>query len=1131
MKRYTNIFCALMALMLFAFGCGTQNDHVADQTENTDSQTFNPSVPPLFKVLSNDLTGVHFINTIVEDLENNLQYDQYYYNGCGVAVGDIDNDGLPDLYFTGNNDRNKLYHNEGDFKFTDITYNAGVDGGRTWCTGVTMVDINYDGYIDIYVCRGATLEKDADKRRNLFYINNGDLTFTERGAEYGLDDPGYSVQAAFFDYDLDGDLDMYLTNRPNQFKMGFEKRIEVMQFPEDEVTDKLFRNNGDGTFTNVSEIAGIKNYGHGLGVGAGDLNGDGYPDIYVANDYEAPDFYYMNNGDGTFTEMGKVALKHGSLFGMGSDIADINNDGLLDIFVADMTAEDNLRQKTLMAAMDPEKFWSYVDYGFHYQYMRNTLHLNNGNGSFSEIGLLAGIPNTDWSWTALLADYDNDGFKDLAITNGYLKDMMDKDYQKALRKLVDEKQGHITLEDREKILPFHRAKSYLFQNNGDLTFTDMSNDWNFNIEGYSSGAAYADLDNDGDLDFVINNINDQASILENLARNNGSNNFLRINLIGDKQNLMGYGAKVSIETEEGMQFCELYATRGYQSSVEPVIHFGLGKVSTVHSINVVWLDGMVSTLTDIAVNQEIEIDKKDAVMADPIQEKRHQLVTEVSGEYGIDWKHKENLYDDYAIESLLPHKMSRFGPNVAVGDINGDGLEDFYVGGASWQPGQMFIQNENGTFDHWQDELWQKDKGFEDIGILIFDADMDGDNDLYVVSGGNEFPANSPLLRDRLYINDGTGNFKRDNDRIPQISTSGSCVISADYDKDGDLDLFIGGRVLPATYPYPANSHILQNNNGYFTDVTARIAPDLVKPGLVTSAVWTDFNGDNAMDLIIVGEWMPITFFKNNKGNFENVTASMGLPVSTGWWNKIISVDLDKDGDQDYVLGNLGLNYKYRVTEKEPLHIYCKDFDNTGTLDIVLGYYNQNICYPVRGRQCTYEQMPFIQQKFPTYHAFGSATLFDVYGEALNDALHYEANNFASSQLMNNGDGSFELIQLPIEAQFSSVFGIIAKDFDNDQDIDLILAGNFYVSEVETGRADASIGLFLQGNGKGEFRSMTVVESGFNADLDVRDIDLIELGKGNNEYLILVCNNDDKMQVFHLKITNRPFENEELALK
>ncbi|MCH8330905.1 MAG: VCBS repeat-containing protein [Bacteroidetes bacterium] len=1108
-------FTLLIYLLSFLgfWTCGTSEQ--TSQNAVTDQDSEPNSKPPLFELVPAEHTGIYFNNLLEENEVVNTYNYINSYNGGGVAIGDINNDGKPDIYLTGNTVPNKLYLNKGDLKFEDITYNAGVGGGGGWCTGVTMADVDGNGFLDIYVCRSFN-DDDPQLRENILYLNNGDLTFTEKAAEYGINDNNYTTQAVFLDYDLDGDLDLYVANHPRIFSLSGKLSKENSVNPKIEYSDRFFRNNGNNTFTDVTVEAGVLNYGFILGVMSGDINGDGYPDVYVANDHQEPDFYYLNNGDGTFTNAINENLKHISNFSMGMELADFNNDGWLDIFVADMMAEDNYRQKTQMKGMSPETFWRLVDIGYHYQYMRNTLQLNNGNGTFSEVGQLAGIDKTDWSWGTLMVDFDNDGYKDLFVANGFRRDTRDNDYMIAVDKIQEEQGGKMKksqIFDILDMIPTTKLKNKFFRNNGDLTFSNVSEEAGLTHPSFSNGAAYGDLDGDGDLEIVINNVLDLAFVYENKSNEIDQYHYLRVKLNGEGKNTTGIGTKVTLLNGDDIQYQELTLTRGFQSSVESILHFGLGRSTTVDEIKVQWPNGKVEVRSNITVDQLITFDEINAKVIEESKEDRDKLFVELENS-GIGFRHVEDEFDDYEKEILLPHKTSQFGPALAAADVNGDDLDDLYIGGAANQSAALFIQGSNGKFSRSKGP-WTDHQKSEDVAATFFDADGDGDKDIYVVSGGNEFPVNSPLLYDRLYINDGNGSFTNSN-AIPEIATSGGCVTAADFDKDGDMDLFVGGRLVPGKYPFPANSHILINDNGTFNDMTGSIAPELISLGLVSSAEWTDFNGDGNLDLVVVGEWMAPSFFENKDGKLQNISASLGLEKAIGWWNRIVEADYDADGDPDYVLGNLGLNYKYKVTEEEPLHIYCHDFDETGSLDIVLGYYNQGVCYPVRGRQCTSEQMPFIKTKFPDYDSFGKASIDEVYGEQLNNALHYEATWFSSALIENLGDGKFVLTPLPVEAQFSTIFGIIPEDFNDDGKMDLLIAGNFYVSEVETGRADAGTGLLLLGNGKGNFDPVHLTKSGFFANKDVRN--MVFLRTSDGDPIIVVANNNDKPQVF--KVAN-----------
>jgi len=1006
---------------------------------------------------------------------------------------------------------NKLYLNKGNLKFEDISDQAGITGDSRWYTGVTMADVNSDGFMDIYCSVGGKF----GPKENQLYMNNGDNTFTEKAEAYGIADIGNSVQATFFDYDLDGDLDMYVANypptpfnAPNKFyriKQNFHKEIEG---------DKLYRNDGE-SFTNVSKEAGLDTFGLTLSATVGDINSDGWPDIYISNDFSSPDYLFINNQDGTFTEDLKNLTKNTSFYGMGVDLADFNNDQLLDILQVDMNAADNRRAKANMASMNPELFWSTVNSGFHYQYMQNSLQMNNGLlldslPDFSNLSRLAGISSTDWSWGPLLADLDNDGWKDIFISNGTRREVNNRDYflNLDLHKIPKD-----SLLERSLAIPSEKIDNYVYRNKGDLTFELMNEDWGISFKGFSNGCVYVDLDNDGDLEIVTNNIDDEASIFENTSA--AFNNHITLKFKGVEKNPFGIGVQVSINTHGNKQFQELTLTRGFQSSVAPQIHFGLGKVDTINSVKIKWPDGKIQQLNNIVSNQFLTVDYKDAAENNAVVVPPHDKLFETERDTTrfVEHLHIENRYNDFAKEILLPHQTSMFGPGLAVGDLNDDDLEDFIIGGASQNKAGVYFQDTDG-FKKQDLKVISEDSGSEDMGIHIFDADSDGDNDIYVVSGGNEFEYNSKLLQDRLYINDGSGNFIKSHSALPEMLTSGSRVSSFDYDKDGDLDLFVGGRLVPGNYPLPADSYILENvsseGNPKFLNVTQKIAPSLEKLGMVTDASWTDFDKDGWTDLIVVGEWMPITIFKNQQGRFENITEQLNLGDSTGWWFSIKEGDFDKDGDMDFMVGNLGLNYKYKASEQETFDVYFNDFDNNKTNDIVLSYFNGGKKYPLRGRECSSQQMPGIKQKFEDYASFSTATLEDVYTEEyLEKSLHYQIKSFASVYLENK-EGKFIMHQLPNLAQISSINQILVDDIDGDSNLDVVIAGNLHSSEVETPRNDASNGLLLKGDGQGSFEPVLGNKSGLYAPGDVKDMAKIIV---NGKEHLLISKNSDYLQL------------------
>ncbi len=1067
----------------------------------------NKNSHKLFRQLDDTSTGITFSNNLIENDSLNYFTYGYMYMGGGVSAGDVNNDGLNDLYFTGNMVPNQLYINKGNLKFEEVSLNAGVSGDERWYTGVAMNDVNNDGYLDIYCSVSGKFEP----KENQLFINNQDGTFTEMAATYGINDSGNTVQSTFFDYDQDGDLDLYVANypptpfnAPNRFY--FFKKHNV----KDSESDRLYRNDGD-TFTDVTEESGLKSFGLSLSATVGDVNQDGWPDIYVSCDFSTPDLFFINNQDGTFTERSKEITKNTSFYGMGVDIADINNDMLLDIFQVDMTAQDNRRAKANMASMDPLLFWSTVNSGFHYQYMQNSLQINNGLinddlPDFSNLSRFAGISSTDWSWGPLIADLDNDGLKDIFVANGTRREINNKDYFGRLEKSTNKKDS---LLEKSLAIPSERIDNFIFKNNGDLDFEKSNEDWGISYKGFTNGSVYVDLDNDGDLEIVNNNIDDKVTVFENTNIEN--NNFISLKFKGEQKNPFGIGVKVTTVTNTRRQFQEMTLSRGFQSSVAPELHFGIDQDSVINTIQVQWPDGKTELITNVKPNQQLTVHYKNAAEANELtQATGNKLFSSVTDTTLVaQHRHIENTYNDFAKEILLPHQTSMFGPNAATGDLNGDGLDDFVVGGASQNKTGIYFQTKTG-FVKQEMEVFSADRGHEDLGIHIFDANGDNANDIYIVSGGNEYESDSGALQDRLYLNKGNGTFYKSLDALPEMITSGSRVHSYDYDKDGDLDLFVGGRLIPGNYPLPANSYILENISSdskvSFRDVTPEIAPELNKLGMVTDATWTDYNNDGWVDLIIVGEWMPITIFKNNQGKFENSTKELGLGDTSGWWFSVNEGDFDNDGDTDYIVGNLGLNYKYKASEKETFDIYFNDFDNNKTNDIVLSYFNGGEKYPLRGRECTSQQMPGIKKKFENYASFSTATLEDVYTEEyLEESLHYQVKSFASVYLENK-NGKLVSKKLPSAAQISSINQILVKDFDRDGHLDAILAGNLHSSEVETPRNDASNGLFLKGDGQGNLEPIKEIESGLYAPGDVKD--MAELKIGEDDYILIAKNSD-----------------------
>ncbi|WP_422350245.1 VCBS repeat-containing protein [Flagellimonas sp.] len=1063
--------------------------------------------PLLFSKIGSQESGIEFANNLIENDSLNYFTYAYIYMGGGISAGDINNDGLVDLYFTGNMVPNKLYLNKGNLKFEDISESAGVSGDDRWYTGTTMSDVNNDGFLDIYCSVGGKF----GPKENQLFINNGDNTFTEKAEEFGIDDPSNSVQSTFFDYDLDGDLDLYVANYPpTRFNAPNFYYAFKQKFPKPLETDRLFKNE-DGIFIDVTEEAGLKTFGLSLSATVGDLNQDGWPDLYVSNDFSSPDYLFINNKNGTFSEQVRTVTKNTSFYGMGVDIADFNNDLLLDVLQVDMTANINRRAKANMASMNPDLFWSTVNAGFHYQYMQNSLQMNNGNlldslPDFSNVSRLAGISSTDWSWGPLFADLDNDGWKDIFISNGTRREINNRDFFKKIEKMGVSEDSTLI---KSLAIPSEKIDNFVFKNKGDLTFERKNKEWGIEHLGFANGSVYVDLDNDGDLEIVTNNIDDVATVFEN--RSSEKNNHLTLKFKGTDKNPFGIGTKATLYANGGHQYQEMTLTRGFQSSVAPQLHFGLGNTQKIDSIKIVWPDNKVQLVRGPKVNSSLTMDYRMAIAMEEGQKPPNsaQLFQQVDPSMVVDHRHMENPYNDFDKEILLPHQMSMLGPNVAVGDLNGDQLDDFVVGGAAQSPAAIFYQNSEG-FRKEEMDILNEDSAHEDMGIHIFDADNDGDNDIYMVSGGNEFSSDSHLLQDRLYVNDGTGNFEKSDSALPQMGSSGSRVHSLDYDKDGDLDLFVGGRLVPANYPLPANSYILENisEKGMpkFVDATPKVAPMLEKLGMVTDAVWSDFDGDGWTDLIVVGEWMPITVLKNDQGYFSDVSQAYGLEDSRSWWFSIEEGDFDQDGDKDYIVGNLGLNYKYKASKDETFDIYLNDFDNNNTNDIVLSYFNEGEKFPLRGRECSSQQMPGIKDKFKDYESFSQATLTDVYTErSLEESLHYQVKSFASIYLENK-DGKFISHELPKLAQLSSINQILVKDYTHDGHLDVLIAGNLHCSEVETPRNDAGNGLLLKGDGAGGFTPIEGHTSGFYVPGDVKDMQSLQMDE--KEYIVVVKNSD-----------------------
>ncbi len=1089
---------AIFCVVLFSYSCGR-------------------NAPTLFKLLDANRTGIDFENTIKENDSINVFRFMNIYTGAGVAIGDIDNDGLEDIYFSGNMVSGRLYRNKGNLKFEDITEKSGLLSTK-WGTGVSMVDINQDGLLDIYVCVSGGAKE--SERANLLYINNGDLTFTEKAAEYGLADTRQSMQAAFFDYDKDNDLDMYLLVNPAAYEYKVNVSTPRMLNGESVSNDRLYRNDGNGKFTDVSKEAGIMVEGYGLGLAISDINNDSWPDIYVSNDFIGNDIMYINQKDGTFKDEITQHVKHTSYAGMGNDVADIDNNGKPDILVLDMRPEDNKRQKLIISSTGYDRFQAMLQAGYNPQYSRNTLQINQGLNKFSEVGFLSGISSTDWSWSPLLADYDNDGLKDLYITNGFLRDLGNLDYIH-YQNVYDTPLGDKETKINQKLasiqnLPKAQLINYAYRNNGDMTFEKVSNKWGIREASCSNGASYADLDNDGDLDLVVNNVDQPAFVYENLSNLSKENNFLRIKLRGKPGNLEGIGAQIKITSGGKSQYDQHFLSRGYESSVDPNIHFGLGTNTTIDSVEIWWPDDTYQLIEHQVTNQILELRQSEAKFQKNkgILTQKSQWVSDVTDSVGANFKHIEDNMVDFKLQPILPHMHSRNGPGIAVADVNSDGLEDFYIGGAANQSGSLFFQKPDGTFA--SRELGM-DSQFEDMGSLFFDANGDGHPDLYVVSGGVLPTSNSNNYQDRLYLNDGKGNFTK-SALLPDITASGSCVTAIDFDKDGDLDLFVGGRVDPGKYPMPAKSYLLENeydaNTGKtrFIDISNKIN-DWEVLTMVTAALWTDYDNDGWTDLIAVGEFMPITFFHNDHGKLVLATEKTGLTKTEGWWNSMVGGDFDQDGDTDYILGNLGLNSKFKATTDEPLCIYASDFNKDGQIDPVMCYFIEGENQLAHSRDEIIGQINAMRSRFQTYESYAESTFKNSFlPEELEAAYVVKSYNFASSYLENQGNGKFELTSLPLNVQTAPVEGMVVDDIDRDGNLDVMITGNSYATEASTGRYDALTGILLKGNGSGGFLNVPLDKSGFISDLDGSGLSILRGSHGNS--YILSASNDGPLKVF-----------------
>lgn len=1073
----------------------------------------------LYTLLPSSETGIRFSNTIANSRDFNIFNYRNFYNGAGVAIADINNDSLPDIYFTSNLGKNKLYLNKGGFRFEDISAAAGVEGTRAWSTGVAIADVNADGWLDIYVCNSGNIR--GDNRENELFINNGDLTFSEKAASYGLADQGFGTHAAFFDYDTDGDLDCYVLN--NSFTPIGNFGYRSFRHVRDSLGgDKLLRND-EGHFVNVSEEAGIYSSltGFGLGVTVGDVNNDFLPDIYVSNDFFERDYLYINQGNGTFSEELEQRIGHTSLSSMGADMADLNNDGAPEIFVTDMLPENNYRLKvnTTFENWNLQKLkWRNDLYN---QYTQNTLQLNMGNGTFCEIAHYAGVPATDWSWGALMYDADNDGLRDIFVCNGIYKDLTDQDFiaflgaEEQINRAISK--GAYDFREFLKKMPSTPLGNYAFKNKGGLLFENAAEEWGLAAPGFSNGAAYADLDNDGDLDLVTSNVNSEASVYRNNSPRDGQHHFLNVQLRGNKGNRFAIGTKVKAFYKDTVFLNELIPTRGFQSSVDYRLHFGLGSISRLDSMMIVWPDQTCRVIRDVEVNRFMIVKHQEGDQ--PVPSEKSPLTqayfTGLNSRELLPFRHVENAHSDFDFEHLMPRMQSAEGPEATAADINGDGLDDLYICGAQGQGKRIFIQKAGGGFKAMPSPDIEKGADYEDADALFFDADGDGDQDLYIVSGGNARLQGDPLLQDRLYLNGGNGKFKRAEGHLPELRTNGACVAAADYDSDGDMDLFVGSRSIPRSYGLDPKSFLLENDgNGVFEDVTGRIAYDLHDLGMVTDAAWADIDKDGSPELLVVGEWMPVTVLKNNGKQLKKIQLP-GLKNTGGWWNCITAGDIDGDGDIDFAAGNFGHNFEIQASPAEPAVMYVNDFDTNGQTDPLICYYRNGESYPMVMKPDLLRQLPSLKKKFLKYSRYGEATITGIFPDGLlQGSLVKRAKQFSTVLLINEGGKDLRVRELSPAAQMAPVNAISIHDFDRDGVQDILAAGNFFYMQPRLGRLDASFGCFLKGKGENNFEYIPYTRSGFFLAGQVSDLEIVSSG---NRKLLVAGINNEQATVFEIR--------------
>ncbi|WP_297815331.1 VCBS repeat-containing protein [uncultured Polaribacter sp.] len=1109
MKSYLTLYISILILS----SCSNKSETILDSQnlgEKVNITLFN------FQKINKKQSNLDFKNTLKHDLStksNLFDYD-FFYNGAGVGIVDVNNDGLKDVFFCGNQVDNKLFLNKGNLVFEDISEKANINQHKNWSNGVTFADVNNDGWMDIYVTQGGPYN--LEERQNLLYINQKDNTFTEKAVEYGLADTGISTQASFFDFDKDGDLDCIVANENDYYGLDpitFYKTLKNKKRLH-QSSSHLYKNN-NGKFIDITEKSGLLKPTFGLGLCVSDINNDGWLDIYIANDYYVPDALYLNNGNSTFTDQIKKATKQVSFYGMGVDVEDINNDNLNDIFVLDMASADHIRSKTLMASMNVEKHNLLVNkLDLHHQYMFNSLQLNIGNNKFHNVAQVTGLSKTDWSWAGLIFDANNDENNDIYVTNGYRRYALDNDIRIQISNIKKQYRGKVPLKIKEEIynqLPSEKLTNVFFSNNGNLNFLNKTSDSGLSEPSFSNGAAYADLDNDGDLDIVVNNIDDDAFLFKNLSTENDTGNYVKIETKGT---ISEDFAKVTLIYDGKTRTKESKRVRGYLSSVDNTVHFGLGKHKIIDTVRVLWASGNFEEKYNIKANSNLIFNEKDAKNHNKLRQKTNNTLFKKNNTL-LNFTHVENEFNDFEKEILLPQKQSTLGPYIVKGDVNNDGKEDVFIGGAKNQPAAIYLQKDN-SFEKIKNTIFDKDAHYEDMEALFIDIDNDSDLDLYVVSGGNEFLERSESLKDRIYINDGKGNFKnKETNEIKDYTISGKTVSKIDFDNDGDFDIIVGNRIKPQKYPVHEPSIIYENVNGIFKNTTAKIAPTFENFGIINKVITTDFNNDGWQDFIAVGEWTHVGVFLNDKGTFKDISSTSKLNTEKGWWNSITETDVNNDGLKDYVIGNMGLNNKLKASKEKPLRIYADDFDENGTHDIVLSYQYDGKYVPLRGKECSTQQMPFISKRIKSYYEFANSSLEDIYGQKLQTSYNREVNEFKSILLLNKGENKFKKIILPAMAQTMPILDGDTFDFNQDGFEDLIVVGNIYNTEVETPRLDNPYGLVLLSNKKDNYTVLPPKNTGLYLNGNAKSVELIH-HKKLNKILAIIAVNNGKTELFEL---------------